>query len=80
VGPVPVVVLLHYWGAPDTKVEDEIAQLLARRGIAAVAMPLPYHLGRSPMGRRSGELAIVPDPRSLNQTMTQAVLDVQRTI
>lgn len=79
-GKVPVVVLLHYWGAPDTKVEDEIAGLLARRGIASVAMPLPYHLGRSPIGRRSGELAIVPDPEALNQTMTQAVMDVQRTV
>jgi dienelactone hydrolase len=80
VGPVPVVLLLHYWGAPDTKVEDEIATLLARRGIASVAMPLPYHLARSPIGRRSGELAILPDPQALNRTMSQAVLDVQRTI
>lgn len=79
-GKVPVVILLHYWGAPDTRVEDEIAALLARRGIASVAMPLPYHLGRSPVGRRSGELAIVPDPAALRQTMTQAVLDVQRTV
>lgn len=77
---VPVVILLHYWGAVDYTVEDDLADLLARRGIASVAMPLPYHITRTPQGKRSGELAILPDPVHLKGTILQSVSDVQRTV
>lgn len=76
----PVVVLLHYWGAPDLRPEMAQAERLARRGIATVMMELPYHLRRTPIGARSGELAVVPDPVRLRQTMVQAVADVKRTL
>ncbi|MBX3118252.1 MAG: alpha/beta hydrolase family protein [Fimbriimonadaceae bacterium] len=76
----PVVIILHYWGATDQRAERNQAQDLARRGIASVLMPLPYHLARTPKGSRSGELAIVADPQKLVETMTQCVLDVRRTI
>lgn len=77
-GRVPVVVLLHYWGATETSLEDEMGAELALKGIASVAMPLPYHLSRTPDGYRSGELAIQADPVQLKATMSQAVLDVRR--
>lgn len=80
IGPVPVVVLLHFWGATDNMVEVEMAERLAVRGIASVVMPLPYHLSRTPPGMKSGELAIQPDPAKLRMTMAQAVLDVRRTV
>src|SRR5579862_3788084 len=35
-GPVPVVILLHYWGARDQKVERALAAELNRHHIAAV--------------------------------------------
>lgn len=76
----PVVILLHFWGASDGRVEQSFAEELNRRGIGAVLMALPYHLGRTPAGFRSGELAVRPDVRSLVETMTQSVLDVRRTI
>lgn len=79
-GPVPAVVVLHYWGAADQKIERSMAGDLARQGIASVLMTLPYHLGRTPKGARSGEMAIQPDPDKLVATMTQAVLDVRRTV
>ncbi len=79
-GPVPVVVVLHYWGASDQKIERSLAGDLARRGVGSVLMTLPYHLGRTPAGVRSGELAIEPDPARLTATMTQAVFDVRRTV
>ncbi|HZH99423.1 MAG TPA: hypothetical protein VEX38_10670, partial [Fimbriimonadaceae bacterium] len=60
--PLPVVVVLHYWGAGDLRVERGLAYELNRRGIAAVIPTLPYHLGRTPSGFRSGELSIQPDP------------------
>ena len=77
---MPVVVVLHYWGASDQKAEVSLANDLLRRGIAAVLMPLPYHLSRTPAGYRSGQLAIQADPKVLVATMSQAVLDVRRTV
>ena len=78
--PVPVVILLHYWGATDTGLEEGLAQMLNDRGIAAVIAPLPYHLNRTPAGYRSGELAIQPDLHKLVGTMTQSVMDTRRVI
>lgn len=79
-GPVPVVLILHYWGATDLKVERALAQALASKGMASAIMTLPYHLERTPPGYRSGALAIQPDPDHLIRTMTQSVLDVRRSV
>lgn len=79
-GPFPVVLILHYWGALDQRVERAMAHELAKRRVASVLMPLPYHLARTPEGFRSGELAIRPDPKKLIATMTQSVLDARRAI
>ena len=77
---VPVVLILHYWGATDLKNERAMAQELNRANIAAAVMTLPYHLTRTPAGKHSGEMAIEPDPRRMVLTMSQAVLDVRRSI
>jgi hypothetical protein len=79
-GPVPVVVVLHYWGATDLRPERALATELNRRGMAAAVVTLPYHLERTPPGRRSGEMAIEPDVERLKRTTYQSVLDVRRTI
>lgn len=78
--PHPVALVLHYWGATDLRVEVALAQELVDRGVAAVLVSLPYHLERTPAGRKSGELAIQPDPDSMRATMGQSVLDVRRTM
>ncbi len=77
--PVPAVVLLHYWGATDHRVELNFARELARKGIASVIMPLPYHMNRSPEGVRSGSFAISADPNHIIRTMLQAIMDLKRT-
>lgn len=79
-GPVPVVVLLHFWGASDQRMERSLAGDLARQGVASALVSLPYHMERTPAGARSGERAILPDPVHLVRTMTQAVLDVRRSV
>lgn len=79
-GPVPVVLLLHFWGAADQRIERSLASDLARSGVASALVALPYHMERTPPGSRSGERAILPDPNHLISTMTQAVLDVRRTV
>ena len=78
--PVPAVLVLHYWGATDLRVERTLAQELNRRGVAAAILTLPYHLARTPAGSRSGQMAIQPDPERLKATMTQAVLDTRRAL
>ncbi len=79
-GPVPVVVLLHYWGATDVSLERTLARRLAENGIASVIMPLPYHLDRTPAGTLSGQMAVAPDVTKLTATMRQSVYDVRRTV
>ena len=79
-GPVPVVLITHYWGATDLRAERALGEDLVARGIAAAILTLPYHLSRTPAGRRSGELAIVPDPAKMRETLRQAVLDVRRSL
>ncbi|HEY0867438.1 MAG TPA: prolyl oligopeptidase family serine peptidase [Fimbriimonas sp.] len=78
--PVPVVLILHYWGASDLRAERSFAVELNRRGIGAAIMTLPYHLSRTPAGRRSGELAVEPDPDRLRRVMLQATWDARRCV
>jgi dienelactone hydrolase len=79
-GPIPAVILLHYWGARDLKVERALGSELNRHGYAAVLVTLPYHLARTPPGADSGDLALQPDPASLTAMMVQSIWDVRRTI
>ena len=79
-GPVPAVIVLHFWGAVDQKIERSLAGDLTSKGIAAILITLPYHLQRTPKGLRSGEAAIPADTAGMIRTMTQAVLDVRRTV
>jgi cephalosporin-C deacetylase-like acetyl esterase len=76
----PIVLILHYWGAPSLKVERSLALELNQRGIGAAIMTLPYHLTRTPKGAVSGVMAIQPDPQKLTATMTQSVMDVRRSL
>lgn len=78
--PYPVVITLHYLGARDINEERSLARQLNARGVAALALALPYHLNRAPEGTRSGELAIQADPDRLIDVMIQSVLDVRRAI
>jgi hypothetical protein len=76
----PIVLILHYWGAPNLKVEKSLALELNQRGIGAAIMTLPFHLTRTPKGAVSGAMAILPDPEKLKSTMTQSVMDVRRSL
>lgn len=79
-GPVPVVLIMHYLGARDLRVEQSLAAFLNERQVAAAVLTLPYHLKRCPPGKRSGELAVPADPEGLVASMTQSVLDARRAM
>lgn len=78
--PPAMVLVLHYWGASNLRIERALALDLNQRGIGAAILSLPYHLGRTPSGSSSGQLAIQPDPKKLDATMSQAVMDVRRSL
>lgn len=78
IGRAPVMILLHFWGATDQRIERRMAEQFAFQGVASLVIQLPYHLNRAPAGTRSGELAITPDPDALVDTMRQSLADVQR--
>jgi dienelactone hydrolase len=80
VSPPPVVILLNYWGASDLNLERSLARLLAERGVASAIMPLPWHLGRTPQGSRSGEYALRPNVQALRETLAQSLSDARRVI
>lgn len=79
-GPVPVVLVTHYWGATDLRAERSLAADLNSRGLAAAILTLPYHLSRTPPGHHSGDLAIQPDVAKLTDTMLQSELDIRRAL
>lgn len=76
----PVVLILHYLGAQDLRAEESLADDLAKKGMASIVIVLPYHLSRAPEGTRSGQLAVLPDPDAIRQTMEQAVSDARRAV
>lgn len=78
--PMPIVLILHYWGAKDLLVERSLAAQLVAKGVGAAILTLPYHLERTPDGLSSGELAIQPEPAKLIATSEQSVMDVRRAI
>lgn len=77
-GPHGCVIILHYWGATNLKIERSLAAKFNQRQMAALILTLPYHLDRTPAGSRSGQLAIQSDPEKLKEMMVQAVRDVRR--
>lgn len=74
------VLILHYLGAINLDAEESMAHRMNERGIAAVLIALPYHLSRTPVGFRSGQLAVVPNSNAIIHTMIQSVWDSREAI
>jgi dienelactone hydrolase len=74
-GPFPGVVVLHILGG-DFPLSQMISNGLARRGVAALFVKLPYYGERRPKDSRKRMLS--PDLDETVAGMTQAVLDVRR--
>lgn len=74
-GPFPGVVVLHILGG-DFPLSQSIANALARRGIAALFVKMPYYGERR---RKGSERRMVSrTPAETVAGMTQAVLDIRR--
>lgn len=77
---IPIVLILHYWGASDLKIERALAAQLNQKGIGVAIMTLPYHLQRTPAGSRSGQLAVQANAARIQEMLSQAVFDVRRSL
>lgn len=74
-GPFPGVVVLHILGG-DFALSQMISNGLARRGVAALFVKMPYYGERRPQGSR--RRMISPNLDETLAGMTQAVLDIRR--
>jgi dienelactone hydrolase len=74
-GPFPACVVLHILGG-DFLLAETVASHLARQGIAALFVKMPYYGPRR--GKESSRRMISEDPRETVLGMTQAVLDIRR--
>jgi dienelactone hydrolase len=74
-GPFPACVVLHILGG-DFLLAETVASHLARNGVAALFVKMPYYGPRR--GKNSPKRMISEDPRATVAGMTQAVLDIRR--
>ena len=78
-GPFPGVVVLH---ALNTRrvFARFVAERLALRGVAAVALDLPGYGSRKPLARGQGEWRWIRRPETVQRFFCQAVRDGRRTV
>ena len=72
------IVLFHGWLTRRAPIEKRISEELAEAGWNAFLLNLPYHLKRTPEGRRSGEDFFSKDLKKSHQAFRQAILDSRR--
>lgn len=76
-GPFPAVVCLHILGG-GFELSEMSANSLARQGIAALTIKMPYYAKRRGVGEQSRRRMISFVPEHTAEGMTQAVLDVRQ--
>lgn len=73
------VIVLPQWNAPPES-HVNICRTLARFGITAVRLSLPYHDERKPAGMERADALVSPNVGLTLQASRQAVLDVRRLV
>lgn len=77
--PRRAVVVLPQWNA-DADSHVNICRLLARFGISALRLSLPYHDARMPAGLERADYMVSPNVGLTLQASRQAVLDARRAL
>ncbi|MCE9582568.1 MAG: alpha/beta hydrolase family protein [Planctomycetes bacterium] len=72
------VIILPIWKGHGLDLEFMIAGRLAKEGITALVMPLPYQFERAPEGHGSGDMTVSADLERTREAVIQAVIDVKR--
>lgn len=73
------VVVLPQWNA-DAESHVALCRLLARVGITALRLTLPYHEGRRPADLERADFLVSPNVGRTLQSMRQAVLDTRAAV
>lgn len=73
------VVVLPQWNA-DAESHVALCRLLARFGITALRLTLPYHEGRRPADIERADFLVSPNVGRTLQSMRQAVLDTRAAV
>jgi hypothetical protein len=73
------VVVLPQWNA-DSESHVALCRLLARLGIAALRLTLPYHEARRPAGFERAEYMVSPNVGRTLQALRQAVIDARAAV
>jgi dienelactone hydrolase len=73
------VVVLPQWNA-DAESHVALCRLLARFGITALRLTLPYHEGRRPADLERADFLVSPNVGRTLQSMRQAVLDTRAAV
>jgi dienelactone hydrolase len=73
------VVVLPQWNA-DEESHVALCRLLARMGIAALRLTLPYHEARRPAGFERAEYMVSPNVGRTLQALRQAVVDTRAAV
>ena len=79
-GQIPAVVLLHYLGTTNNREMERFGRYLARRGIAAAVMTLPFHMKRLPSGDKPARHYFASNPDVGVQAFRQASSDVSTVV
>jgi len=79
-GKRPAVVVLHSWRTRYAGSEKRLCRALARSGLAAMLVQLPFHLGRAPAGTESGDLMLTGDLSRTMLAWRQAVVDARTAL
>jgi dienelactone hydrolase len=72
------VIILPIWKGSGLDLEFMIGQRLAKTGLTALVMELPYQFDRAPEGHRSGDMTVSSDLDRTREAMVQGVKDVKR--
>jgi len=73
------VVVLPQWNA-DSESHVALCRLLARLGIAALRLTLPYHEARRPAGLERADYMVSPNVGRTLQSLRQAVIDTRAAV
>ena len=78
-GPRRAVVVLPQWNA-DEQSHIALCRLLARMGITALRLTLPYHEERRPAGFQRAEYMVSPNVGRTLQSLRQGVIDTRAAV
>ena len=74
------VFIVHPWMEKRRGYSEKFALFLSRRSFLSLRMHLPYHLSRTPKGRKSGSLFFTLDLDASLNSFLQSIVDLRTSI